>query len=223
LVGANIQAIHYTKIMIRTPHLRLILLFVFIQIHSFAQDRGWTKIEKDCKCPEFDKSKYFSELKDISESANEIEIRLVQHSMINSQYSMISFNNGKYDAVYYVTKLNTFHTIEELKKLKNKSPYYRYTINNKDLKPIMDELIKDSVFSWVDPGVINYNITDLGIMIMYYKYGNTSGSYKFQPPYALLSVQPNSNALKRLSRLTNQIYYMTDSVRLLFRNQKPIK
>jgi hypothetical protein len=223
LVGANIQAINYIRNMIRTSQIRLILLFVFIQIQSFAQDRGLKKIEKDCKCPEFDKSKYFSKLKDISKSTNEIEIRLLQHSMINSQYSMISFNNGKYDAVYYVTKLHPVPTIRSVKKIKNKSPYYRYKINNKDLKPIMDELIKDSVFSWVDPGVINNNITDLGIMIMYYKYGNTSGSYKFQPPYALLSVQPNSNALKRLSRLTNQIYYMTDSVRLLFRNQKPIE
>jgi hypothetical protein len=209
--------------MIRTSHIGLILLFVFIQIHSFAQDRGLKKIEKDCKCPEFDKSKYFTELKDISKSTNEIEIRLVQHSMINSQYSMISFNNGKYDAVYYVTKLHPIPTIRSLKKIKNKSPYYRYIINNKDLKPIMDELIKDSVFNWVDPGVINTNLTDLGIMTMYYKYGNNSGSYKFQPPYALLSVQPKSNVLKRLSRLTNQIYYMTDSVRLLFRNQKPIE
>jgi hypothetical protein len=133
------------------------------------------------------------------------------------QYSIISRNNGKYNAVYYRNKLQGVHTIHSEEKIRNKSPYYRYSINNMNLKAIMDNLIKDGVFTWIDPGFINRYITDLGFMKIYYKNGNITGSYKFQPPFALLSIKPELEAYKRLDRITRQLSFMTDSVRILTR------
>lgn len=195
----------------------LIPLLIFIQAKGMSQTDRLKQIQKDCKCPEFDKEQYFTELLDISKSPNEIEIRLVQYSMTYTQYSIISYNKGKYNAVYYRNKLQGVHTIQSETKIRNKSPYYRYSINNKKLEAVMSYLIKDSVFNWVDPGFINRYITDLGFMKIYYKNGNITGSYKFQPPFALLSIKPELEAYKRLDRMTKVIYLMTDSVRILTR------
>lgn len=201
----------------------VILLILFCKTEVFSQNKILKKIEKDCKCPEFDKSKYFSELLDINKSANEIELRLVQYSMVYTRYTMISYNKGKYNAVYYINKLMPVHTFKGEKKIRKKSPYFRYAIKNKDLESIMTKLLKDSVYNWVDPGIYNTSTTDLGIMIIYYKYGDITGSYRFQPPPALLRVQPNLEAFKRINRITNQLYSMTDSVRILSSKRKPIE
>jgi len=206
------------------PHISCILILIaFIQFQGFSQNKILDKVEKDCKCPEFDKSAYFSKLLDINKSTNEIEFRLVRHSMGYTDYTMISFNKGKYNAEYYINKLMPIHTLEGEKKIRKKSPYFRHPINNKDLKAIMTNLLKDSVYHWVDPGIYNRSITDLGKMTMYYKYGDITGNYKFQPPHALLRIKPELEAFKRINRIAQQLYVMTDSVRILWSNQKQIE
>ena len=92
--------------MLTKPHLYTTFLFLFLfQSHLYSQNKLLEKREKDCKCPEFDKSKHFEKLLDIGQSPNEIEIRFVIRGMGHDEYSMLSFNQGIYKAVCYVNKL----------------------------------------------------------------------------------------------------------------------
>jgi hypothetical protein len=80
-----------------------LLNLVFYQ-ELFAQTDIIKKLEKDCKCPEFDKAQSLAKLLDIGKSKNDIEIRLAKFDMGYDTYAIISCNEKKYNAVCYIAK-----------------------------------------------------------------------------------------------------------------------
>lgn len=171
----------------------------------YAQRDYITRVEKACKCPEFDKSQSFAKLLPIGKSPNEIEIRLVSYNMNNVvNYSIISYDKGKYAAVYYANR----YTLSRPRKPKL-NPYHRFEIKNKKLDTVMSKLLDLKVSSWKNPGFKVTNIVDLGIMDIHYKIKQDTGSYRFQPPGALLQAYPDIEAYKNLHEITKVFWSMT--------------
>ncbi|WP_285055286.1 hypothetical protein [Pedobacter ginsengisoli] len=167
-----------------------------------------TRVEKACKCPEFNKTQSFYKLLPIGKSPNEIEIRLVSHGMTGPNYSIISFDKGKYAAVYYATRYFT----QRPSKLKL-SPYNRFEIKNKRLDTVMGKLLKLKVSEWKDPGFRITNIADLGVMDIHFKINQDTGSYSFQSPEALLRAHPDVETYQNLNKIVNLFYSITKDAR----------
>jgi hypothetical protein len=174
----------------------------------YAQTDYITRVEKACKCPEFNKSQSFYNLLPIGKSPNEIEIRLASHHMSGINYSIISYDKGKYAAVYYATRYFT-----QRPRKPKLSPYNRFEIKNRRLDTVMDKLLKLKVSEWKDPGFRITNIADLGLMDIHYKIKQDTGSYRFQPPDALVQIHPDVEAYQNLNKIVNLFYSITKDAR----------
>jgi len=170
----------------------------------YAQRDYITTVEKACKCPEFDKSQSFAKLLPIGKSPNEIEIRLVSYTMSNVNYSIISYDKGKYAAMYYTTRYTVFPLLKA--KL---NPYLRFEIKNKELDTVMSKLMELKVASWKDPGFRITHIVDHGIMDIHYKIKQDTGSYRFDSPGILLQAYPDIEAYKNLNKIVKVFWSMT--------------
>lgn len=181
---------------------------LFCSQKLYAQRDYITRVEKACKCPEFDKAKSFYKLLPIGKSPNEIEIRLATYSMYITNYSIISYNKGKYAAVYYATKYGLSVPIK-----RELSPYNRFEIKNKGLDTVMGKLLNLKVSNWKNPGFRVTNIPDLGLMDIHYKINQDTGSYRFQPPNALLQAHPEIEAYQNLNEIVELFYSITKDAR----------
>jgi len=156
------------------------------------------KLEKDCKCPEFDKSQSFAKLLDIGKSTNDIEIRFAKFDMGYDTYAMISCNGNKYNAVCYIAKQPNY---QRYVTRKVSSRYNRYVIDNQRLDTVLSKLIQYHVTNWKDPGFRGSRVADAGIMFIQYKVKQDTGSYRFTPPFAMLLDHPDVDAYQNLSKV----------------------
>ena len=207
--------------MLTSPHLYfLCFLIVICQVGVSGQEAKTKKLEKDCKCPEFDKTQSFEKLLNIGKSTKDIEIRLAKFDLGYDTYAIISYDQQKYSAVCYIAKQARHHLIIP-KKIS--SPYRRYIINNNRLDTVLNRLIQYNVTDWKDPGLRGGRIPDAGIMIIQYKVKQDTGSYRFQPPYAILPDHPESGAYQNLSKIVQVLQVMIREAVIKDRRKKGYK
>jgi hypothetical protein len=173
-----------------------LLSLVFYQ-ELIAQTNIIEKLEKDCKCPEFDRSQSFAKLLDIGKSKNDIEIRLAKFNMGYNTYAIISYNKKKYNAVCYIAKQPNYR---QYVTRKISSPYRRYVIDNQRLDTVLNRLMQYHVTNWKDPGFRGSRVADAGLMFIQYKVKQDTGSYRFTPPSAMLLDHPEVDAYQNLSK-----------------------
>jgi len=77
----------------------------------------------------------------------------------------------------------------------------------------MGKLLKLKVSEWKDPGFRITNIADLGLMDIHYKINQDTGSYRFQPPDALLQSHPDVETYQNLNKIVNLFYSITKDAR----------
>lgn len=180
----------------------ILLILLIRSPHVSGQDRILNKVEKDCKCPEFTRQSHFRSLMPIESSTNEVEIRLITYSMGPTQYYILKQNGRSYKAVNYRSKspLSDYRLPK-----KGKSPYYRYLADSAGIDTVINKLIRLDIAGWKNPGLKITNIPDLGIMEIQYKIRNHTGSYRFQPPGAILKRYPDHKAYRQLTEIVSTI------------------
>lgn len=193
--------------MITRLHFYLICLLVVLSItEAAAQSSAWKKLMKDCNCPEVDHSKWNAEILELSKSPNDIEIRFSQFGMY-PDHSIISYNRGQYNAVYYISKKSLVSST-----LPKDGIYAnRYDVKNNRLDSIVSLLV-DKICNWEDPGFTNLPFMDIGRIKIQYKIGDKIGSYITPPPHVLLTEHPEVDAYKTLVDIMEVFKSLTDSV-----------
>jgi hypothetical protein len=193
------------------------LLCLISNERIFAQKNIIEKLEKDCKCPEFDKSQSFAKLLDIGKSANDIEIRLAKFDMGYDTYAIITCNENKYTAVCYIAKQPNY---QRYATKKVSSPYNRYVIDNQRLDTVLSKLIQYNVTNWKDPGFRGSRVPDAGIMFIQYKVKQDTGSYRFTPPFAMLLDHSEVVAYQNLSKVVEVFQAMINEAVVKDRRKK---
>lgn len=207
--------------MLTKPHTYLIcILITMCQMQLFGQRDIAKELKENCNCPEFDKSRSYMDLLDITKSTNEIEIRLASFSMGYNSYSIISYNKRKYDGICYIAKHpnSTYYPPKP-----GESPYNKYVIKNIRLDSVLNELLHHKVSNWTDPGFKNKTIPDLGMLLIQYKVNQHTGFYTVQPPFVLTKDHPEIEAYKALSKVVETFRLMTDSVFRLDSKRRDMK
>lgn len=161
-----------------------------------------------CDCPEFDPGRGYRQLADITGSKNEIEIRYGIYHMGHNSFAIISRNNGRYRASYYIAKYPSYD-IRITKK--PEGPYFKYEINDAGLDTVLNKLLASKIDQWQDPG-FRANIADLGAMEIQYKINERTGSYRFLPPAVMTKEHPDVKAYQDQLKIINIFNTLTDSI-----------
>lgn len=164
--------------------------------------------QQNCDCPEFDKARGYRRFTDISKSTNEIEIRFanLSHST-NNTYTVISYNQGKYNAVHYLSKYPTYAAHEAKQ---GESPYHKYLIKKVRLDSVLNELLHSKVSSWHDPNLKKEIVSDPSVVIIQYKVNKHTGSYTVQLPTTV--AQSETEAYKDLVKIIDVFKSITDGI-----------
>ncbi|MES2830071.1 MAG: hypothetical protein V4687_18075 [Bacteroidota bacterium] len=184
---------------------------------SFGQAKRYPfeEITLDCKCPEFEWGGMGRELKNIKESTNDFEIRLdVYAKWSNRMSTIISRNNGVYEAHYYHKLKNNNFTVnvDSLIKYKGKWEEYnfkKFRIEGYNLDSITKLLLKNGLISLPNQNEV-YKKGFMSSYIISYKIDGKLRSFVFGYPEDAMREYPDEPIYRQYKALLDIFFGMTN-------------
>lgn len=176
------------------------------------------EISLNCECPDFEWKNMHRELKSVSQSTNDLEIRLDMYAKWhNRTTTVITRNKGKYEGAYYHKQKESFLTLDKDSLLKYKGKWEKYNfkkfkLEDVNLDSIVEVLLSQKIKTLPNQNEI-YKKGFISPFIISYKIDGEIRSFQFGHPEDPMREYPDEpvyhhyNAiLKTLFAITNPMY-----------------
>ncbi|RZK25152.1 MAG: hypothetical protein EOO43_06245, partial [Flavobacterium sp.] len=173
------------------------------------------EISLNCECPDFEWKNMHRELKNISQSANDLEIRLDMHAKWhNRTTTLITRNKGKYEGAYYHKRTESFLTLEKDSLIKYKGKWEKYNFKKFKLEHVNLDSIVEVLLSQQIKTLPNQNeIYNKGFMTPFtisYKIDGEMRSFHFGHPDDPMREYPDEPVYRHYDAILKTFFAITD-------------
>jgi len=184
----------------------------------FAQEKRYPfeELKPDCVCPDMEwNNKGHLELKDISQSVHDLEIRLDVHAKWNNRMIIqIIKNAGKYEGYFYHKRTESFYTTEKDSIIKYKGKWEKYNFKKFRITDAnLDSAVKVLMASQITTLPNQKEIYKKGFIspyILSYKIDGKIRSFRFGAPGNPMKEFPDEPVYEHYDTILKTLFKMVD-------------
>lgn len=194
--------------------LLLAILLSLNLCHAQEKRFSFEEITLNCECPDFEwNSSSHRELKSISKSANDLEIRLDIFAKWNDRIiNVISRKDGKYEGYFYHKQTETFPMYEKDSVIKYKGKWERYNFKKFQLEDInLDSVVKLLLSHQITTLPNQNEIYKKGFLSPYllsYKIDGKTRSFRFGSPEDPMKEYPDEPVYRHYDAILKTFFSM---------------
>jgi len=197
----------------------VLLLTILLSLNiCSAQERRYPfeELKPDCVCPDMEwNNRGHLELKDISQSVHDLEIRLDVHAKWNNRMIIqIIKNAGKYEGYFYHKRTESFYTPEKDSIIKYKGKWEKYNFKKFRLTDVnLDSVLKVLMAHQITTLPYQNQIYKKGFLSPYfirYKIDGKTRSFQFGSPEGPMREFPDEPVYRHYDAILKTLFKMVD-------------